>query len=300
MLPTVVGDLTDLPDLPVGGLEDSTPWLHDPTALRRRIDDCGHLFLRALLPRDEVLAVRAAILDRLAPLGWLAPGSDPAAARPGTPRVFGDPDWWGGYAAIQSIEAYHRLAHAPEVVAVARMLAGEDLLVQPMKIARVTFPGNQYPTPPHQDFYFVRGSTATYTAWVPLGDCPRTLGGLCIVPGSHRRGLRDVSPASGAGGITAHTDAHDTQALTADYRAGDVLLFHSLAVHWAPSNRGDQLRLSADYRYQSCADPVVLGALLPHEHQNGVPGWAELSRGWETTRWVEPPAPVSIAPLRST
>lgn len=281
-----------VPDLPQGELEDATPLLGDPAALREGMDRDGHVFLRGLLPRDEVLAVRAEILRRLAPLGWLAPGSDPACAQPGPPRVFGDPEWVGGYSAIQSVEAYHRLAHAPQITAAVRSFTGDDLMVQPMKIARVTYPGTDYPTPAHQDHFFVRGSTATYTAWIPLGDCPRRLGGLCIVPGSHRRGLRDVAPAIGAGGVSARIDAEDGSALTTDYGAGDVLLFHSLTVHWAPRNRGDVLRLSADFRYQSRGEPIVDAALLPHEHANGVPGWAELTRGWDSTRWIEPARPV--------
>ncbi len=284
-----------VPDLPGGELQDASSLRDAAAALRARMDAEGHVFLRGLLPRDEVLAVRAEILRRLAPLGWLEPGSDPAAARPGPPRVFGDPDWLEGYSAIQSIEAYHRLAHAPQLTEVARSFTGDDLLVQPMKIARVTFPGTDYPTPAHQDHFFVRGSTSTYTAWIPLGDCPRALGGLCVVPGSHRRGLREVAPAIGAGGISAEIDAGDTTALTTDYRAGDVLLFHSLTVHWAPPNRGDVLRLSADFRYQSCSEPIVPAALLPHEHRQGVPGWAELTRGWETTRWVDAPASLRLA-----
>ena len=69
---------------------------------------------------------------------------------------------------------------------------------------------------------------------------------------------------------------------SASYRPGDVLVFHSLTVHWAPPNRGERLRLSCDYRYQLASDPVVEGSLLPH-YWPTIPGWDVLTNGWSTT-----------------
>jgi len=36
--------------------------------------------------------------------------------------------------------------------------------------------------------------------------------------------------------------------MTADYRAGDLLVFHNLMIHWALPNRSDKIRLSIDNR----------------------------------------------------
>jgi ectoine hydroxylase-related dioxygenase (phytanoyl-CoA dioxygenase family) len=125
------------------------------------------------------------------------------------------------------------------------------------------------------------------------------LGGLKLLPGSHREGLRRVQAAQGAGGISAVVDEDDPRWVgPADYHPGDVLLFHSLTVHTAPSNQGDRLRLSADFRFQSAADPMVSGALHPHSCGEGVPPWWALTQGWESTQWIDVPHPVRIAPSR--
>ena len=43
--------------------------------------------------------------------------------------------------------------------------------------------------------------------------------------------------------------------LTAEYAPGDIVLFHSMAVHRALPNRSDRIRLSLDARFQSSSIP---------------------------------------------
>ena len=43
--------------------------------------------------------------------------------------------------------------------------------------------------------------------------------------------------------------------LTADYRPGDLLVFHSLMIHRALPNTSDRIRLSLDTRYQPLSEP---------------------------------------------
>lgn len=276
----------------------------DPTAdvetLRDRIRDEGYLFFRGLLDRDRVLDVRRQFLGALASVGWIQDGTDPMDARPDSKvRTFNDPEWWDGYVAVQRLEAYHALAHSPALKAVMAKLVEGDLLVQPMKIARVTFPNSGYPTHPHQDFFFVRGHSDVFTAWVPLGEVTPKLGALQVLPGSHHEGLRSVHFAKGAGNISADIDPDTPGFLSTHYQPGDVVLFHSLVIHHAPDNVSDQLRISADYRYQSADDPIVPQVIFPHEYGNGrVPGWHELSKDWDTVEWIEAPKRITLAPWR--
>jgi hypothetical protein len=44
--------------------------------------------------------------------------------------------------------------------------------------------------------------------------------------------------------------------LTADYRAGDLLLFGMFTMHASSDNHGRGYRLSTDTRYQLASDPV--------------------------------------------
>ena len=52
---------------------ESTEHLNDGETLRARLAEDGYLFLRGLLPRDAILAVRARLLNKAAEGGWLAP-----------------------------------------------------------------------------------------------------------------------------------------------------------------------------------------------------------------------------------
>jgi ectoine hydroxylase-related dioxygenase (phytanoyl-CoA dioxygenase family) len=282
----------------VGELRESSLSL-GPDELTGRFHQDGYLFFRRLLDPELVRSVRHDITHALAPLGWLAPGSDPIDAVPGELiRREADENWWGGYAAIQSLESFHRLAHDPAVLAPVRVLAGEDVLVHPRKIARVTYPRSGFPTPPHQDFPLIQGGTDVFTLWTPFGDCPREMGSLRLLEGSHRDGLREPVLAPGVGGVGVAVPEDDPRWRTADFAAGDAVIFLSLTVHCAPVNQGNRVRLSGDYRYQSVHEPVVEGSLGPHGYP-AIAGWDTLADGWSSTAWIETPSPrvVEVRPV---
>jgi hypothetical protein len=184
------------------------------------------------------------------------------------------------YDEIQCLEAFHALAHQPPLLGLLRRVFGEDVLVHPRNIARVMFPqNNQFKTPAHQDYVHIQGTETVYTAWIPLGDCPRSLGGLEVLAGSHRLGVQPVHAAPGAGGLGIATEELGLAWAGGDFRAGDVLLFHSLCIHRGRDNHTpDRVRLSVDYRYQPASQPVTTHSLLPHF--NRLP-WEEIYRGWQ-------------------
>lgn len=285
----------------------STDALGNPDVLRQRLAEDGYLYLPGLLPVERVLGVRHEVLRTLAEAGWLEEGSDPLDAKPGPARTDRDEDWWDGYVAVLALEAFNRLAHEPALVDLIRTVLGEPIVVHPQKIARITFPGTNYPTLPHQDFALIQGSGDTLTTWIPLGDCPAKLGGLQVLAGSHKEGLRSVTAAPGVGGLTVEgVEDDDPRWRTAErYAAGDVLLVHCLTVHAAPPNEGDRLRLSADFRFQSAQDPIAPGALLPTAFGGGhAAGWWQLTKGWSSTRWCEVAHPIRVVrydkdPLRT-
>jgi ectoine hydroxylase-related dioxygenase (phytanoyl-CoA dioxygenase family) len=110
-------------------------------------------------------------------------------------------------------------------------------------------------TQPHQDAHYVRMMGDFWTAWAPLGDCPRSLGGLALLAGSHRDGLYDHS---GVGIVDGGVEvAGDRVWSTTDYRCGDAVVFQCHTLHRSLPNRsGDRLRLSADYRYGFWDEPA--------------------------------------------
>ena len=266
---------------------DATPLLADPAALRAQMDRDGFLFLRGFFSRDAVLSLRRKILLILNKYGWLSLSADlmDGVVDPSIHQMV--PECGVGvtrpaYEDVYKTEAFHRLAHHPAVMDLMAKLMGETVLVHPRHIARMMFPvKSTAPTPPHQDHIFIQGAKVVYTCWLPLGDCPESMGGLQVMRGSHKVGVLPVRAAEGAGGRSVILDGLDQEWMHGDLSAGDVLIFHSLTVHRAvPNNFPDRVRLSVDYRYQPLSLPIEEKSLIPH--CNLLP-WDEVYAGWHTT-----------------
>jgi hypothetical protein len=272
---------------------DSTDLLADPVALRARADDLGYLFFRGLLPAEELRIVRRRFVEVLDRRGWLARDADPmdgivdaqAFANESREELAFCGVGVGAdvYREIQHLEEFHRLAHHPNLLGVFAALFDSPVLPHPRNIARIMIPNPRaVPTPPHQDFIHVQGSQRTWTAWIPLGDCPIALGSLSALAGSHREGVLSYKQAAGAGGLEAYLCDLDYPWAVGDYAAGDVLTFTSETVHQALPNRYvDRIRLSCDFRYQSFDEPIESQSLQPHCQ---VDSWENIYAGWHDRR----------------
>jgi len=273
----------------VSEFADSTPLLADAPALRARAEADGYLFLRGLIPDGALREVRADILGVVARHGWLRPGQNEQGGAldleqlnqvpPGEMRLdIGVSS--GAYDDIQKLESVHRLPHHPAILAVLERLLDGPVLVHPRHIIRaVTGHKDMVPTPPHQDFPLIQGTSATWTCWIPLGDCPRSHGGLTVLRASHKNGYVPIEPAAGAGNIAAQLCPFETDWVSADYRMGDILLFPSYTIHRAlPTQYPDDIRLSYDVRYQRADQEVEEKSLLPHCGLS----WEEIYAGWSS------------------
>jgi len=262
-----------------GELIDCTPLLGDVTALRQQMQDEGYLFLRGLLNRDDVLAARRSMLERLAEQGHIDlnyPLTD-AKAAPATKVAF-KPDL-----ALQNPLVQKVVYDGPMMAFFDQFLGGPARHFDYTWIRAVAPNGS---TPPHMDVvYMGRGTKKLYTAWTPYSDVPRQMGGLMVLEQSHRNerlvqgyGAKDVdqfcenrvgagyTKMGGGGNITPggwlSRDPIKLRArlgnrwLTADYRAGDVLIFTVFLVHCSLDNNTDRIRLTSDTRYQLAAEPV--------------------------------------------
>ena len=268
-------------------LQEHNALLNDPQALRQQMADDGFLFFRGLLPADEIVALRRNILQICDNHGWIAPGAelmdgiaDPSADAMEPFCGVGVPP--EAYGDVQCLESFHRLAHNPRLVAMLGQLFDENVLVHALKIARLMIPakGNA-PTPAHQDHIFIQGTKTVYTCWMPLGDCPRELGGLSVLRGSHKLGVLPVRAAEGAGGRHVILDSDvDQEWFQTDFNVGDVLVFHSLTVHKSiPNLTENRVRLSVDYRYQPPSLPIEEKSITPH---CDVLPWEKIYAGWKS------------------
>lgn len=259
---------------------DSTAIARDGEALAERIARDGYLFIRGLLPRDDVETVRRRFLEIAAAGGWLSQGQPIERAVADQARACKDPE--PGYLAVFKpmwmLEELHRLKHHPNLVGLFERLLGGEVLVHPLLVARNIFPqsgGFDFTTGPHQDRVHIGGGTS-YAAWTPLGDCPRDKGSLIMAEGSHRQGVREIRLARGAGGIEL---AEELEGLWvgSDFAIGDVVIFVDTMAHKALPNRSAELRQSFDARYQLLADPIADVSVRAYGE---MAGWDEVYAGW--------------------
>lgn len=244
-----------------GDLPDAASLLDDPPRLRATLAADGVLLLCGLLPAPAVLAARACAIATMRAAGWLA-SEEPLVAHPDLP-LEGDPRHREPYRRLIHHPDFAGLARTPALLAAMRALLGGEALLHRRVIGRLA-PPHQPPTAPHQDYQYIRGSQGTLTAWIPLGDCPRGLGGLAALPGSHRRGFLHHVRAAGAGGLGLPATLGESGWRSADYRCGDVLVFPALTIHAALPNRAGLIRLSADFRYQRPDEPIDADSHRPH------------------------------------
>lgn len=256
---------------------DSEPDFHDAETLRQRLDDEGHLFFKGRIPKPDLNAVYEDIWQLCVEKNWVdSDGS--IVADP--PIIEGEERFWEVYDPLQKLESFHALAHHFSILEPLALVLSEPVFVHPRNIGRISFPqATQFATPPHQDFPLIQGASATFTGWFPLMDCPKELGGLTVLKGSHKQGLYKVHDALGAGGMGISTEDLEFEWAACDYEAGDLLIFHSHTVHKAlPNETQGQIRISADFRYSALSQPVVADGLEPHF---GRLSWEEIYEGWQ-------------------
>ena len=263
----------------------SNDLLDRPRDLRARALEDGYLFIRGLVPDAPILRLRRDIAAILDGVGWLDADTDPldAISTQGA-KLMGTPEFIPIYDAMQRLESFHTMAHEPALLNVAEALLGERGMPQPSAIVRVLFPDKlEYTTPPHQDFVLVQGTPEVWTAWIPLGPCPASLGGLAVLRGSHRRGILPMHQRKGAGGLGVDEGYLDGEWMSSPFERGDTLFFHSKTVHQGlPNVSGDRIRLSVDYRYQKLTDKIMSKNLGVHQ---GRLTWPEVYAGWKSDRY---------------
>jgi hypothetical protein len=270
---TAPADDTDMTRTTAGELVDSSALVGDWQALRARIATDGYVFVRGLLDRAAIDAVGRTGLGHLQACGWTATGPDPVAAAPRTPiRAIRMRDAFRdrGYMRILADPDFNRIAFSAPLTDLMAQILGPGGLCYPLKLPRVVYPADLVPRQPgnvvHKDYGSVQDM---FTCWVPLGEVPRTLGGLAVKPGSqHTSRCR-----------YRQLDSLEQGWATVDYEPGDVLVFHCLTTHAALPNRQMRMRFSAEYRWQLADQPAPKRLVIgPHGHEIG-------SRMFAHTTW---------------
>jgi len=237
----------------IAPLGESTDLLDDPHALVARAQDEGYLFLRGLVPRAVVSALRGVALAAAEQFGWLDRNAprEAGVAVPGLALgAHDDPRWVRFLTIVLPHPAFAALRDEPALQRVVAVLLGGPADGSAGDVCRVVSGDDpDHTTPPHQERHYVQGDGWLWTAWLPLTECPLSLGPLAILPGSHRCGL--LPHATDHGGHPGVHIPDDTVWLASDLAPGDAVLFSGLTVHRALAHQGGRrLRLSADFRFQ--------------------------------------------------
>ncbi|MBW7995156.1 MAG: phytanoyl-CoA dioxygenase family protein [Candidatus Glassbacteria bacterium] len=259
-----------------GELRESIDIAGDPSALRARIEEDGYLLIRGGLDRDQVMAARREILQKLDRVGEIDreyPLMD-AVCSGLSRRGEGDQDEF--LKSLRTGDEVRKLVRQGRLNKFYQQFFGRE--IRPLDYIWVrTVPVGGF-TGIHYDWvYMSRGSRRLHTTWIPVGDVPRDNGALLILENSHRQEElkqtygqldvdrdRDNNPYGGAVGGWYSEDAATVRNelggrwLTTDFRAGDMLVFGMWTLHCSLDNNSpeNRLRITVDARYQPADEPA--------------------------------------------
>lgn len=265
--------------LPVQQLGELQPASGSVSSLRQQLQQQGYLWLRQFLDPQEVLGFRRYFFNAFAESGLVQ--GDPQEGR-----------YSGHESRDKSAKAlmemvrsarYEAFCLQPKLVGLMDELLQGPAYLHKRKIIRYTKPQDPAATGAHYDLVYLRGGTDRFcTVWIPIGDCPIEMGGLCYLENSHALGQSlerqfaeqnaNLSPdermsafnknMSAEGWISKDLPAlahkFGSRWLLANYQAGDVLLHSPYMIHAATTNQDPlgRLRLSTDIRYQNVRDEI--------------------------------------------
>lgn len=247
----------------VAHVRESAEFLGDHDELQRRWEADGYLFLRGVIDKDALEAVRREYMKLLAAQGMVE-------------SIDGKSLWTGVPAKGSRPIAYEDLGEPvsrdlvthPSFDRTIRAVLGEVPSWVPIVSYRAAVP-NADSTPDdlfyarHQDGYYNKGIDFRI-CWVPLMEIPSSVGGLAIAPGYHKKGFlhKENGESRGISELVP-----DESWRRADYQPGHVLIFHNLTPHAPLVNHSDVIRLSIDVRVlpESARNQPVIGTIVSED-----------------------------------
>ena len=227
-------------------LKETNYALGDRSRLLRILDEQGYWFFRGVLDPEALETVRQHFMAELHSRDLVKQGSDDAVWNRTTPITIDDGVTSSRYPRMRDARVWETFVEHPEIVRFFSTLAGETPeWLTTSDYYRIVPPGQDAGEDPfelrHQDGLGLPGLDFA-TCWIPLADVDPDVGGLAIVPGSHKGGIdrnRWFTPE--------HMSSD--QWARADYAVGDVLMFPSAILHSGLRNRSiDKFRMSLDIR----------------------------------------------------
>ena len=258
--------------------------------LQTRLAEDGYLFLRNAIHRHDVEAARAEVFQRLSEVGEICTPARDGIYTGTSHRRERCPDLGAFWQSVSEGPALRQVTHGEGLRQLISTILGVPAHPHDYLFLRPAIPGRS--THLHYDYpFFARGSSKIHTVWTPLGDIPVCDGPLLVVENSHH--FTDL--LSEAQGVDYHSNdtplvqlledpselarKRKSRLLTADFQAGDVILFSMNVLHGSLDNRStaNRTRLSCDVRWQPATDPIDPRYCGPHPPGTTGVGYAELN-----------------------
>lgn len=250
----------------LGELRRSDAFAEEAETLRARLEADGYLYLKRFHPREEVLAARRQLLERMAERELLQPG---ARLMDGVVNRHIDAPGSTSIAAtrhLADLGGYRRVVESPRVTNFFERLCGGPVRTYDHKWLRVAATGAASSI--HADAVFMgRGTERLYTCWTPFGDVPLQMGPIVLWLGSHRderiRGTycrmdvdRDLIEGAFSDDPVEVIDKFGGVWASTDFEVGDALIFGIHLLHASLTNLTDRYRISVDARYQLASESI--------------------------------------------
>lgn len=258
-----------IPDGMLAEMKDSAALVGDAAALQQQMADAGYLYLRGVLNRENVLAARLEILTKLASVGEFKEPLIEGLSSGTSLRAEMVSDLGDFWRSICEGQALRTVTHDGPIVSIMEQLLGEAVRPYDFLWLRAMHPGRASAF--HFDHvYMNRGTDRLYTVWTVLGDVALEEGPLLLVEDSHRwtdlhgqfQGLDVDKDKSRPGHVTMDPVALAKEAgvhlLTAEFKAGDVVIMPMFMLHGSMDNLSKQgrVRFSCDTRFQPASEPI--------------------------------------------
>ncbi|MCG9128310.1 phytanoyl-CoA dioxygenase family protein [Candidatus Poribacteria bacterium] len=247
-------------------LRESNDILDNPLALKERMHEDGYLLIRDLHAKDEVLAARKVILEKLDGKGMLLPDAplmdgifNPDYPEPTSTGSMGNKQ-------LTKLPEFQAVVEGKPVMGFFKEFLGGEARTFDFKWLRTAGPGSGSHI--HYDIVFMgRGTQDLYSCWTPFGDVSLDMGPIVFCLGSNRfdkvrktYGQSDVDRDL----IEGHFSHKPLDVIekfggywaTTSFSAGDVIIFSMFLMHASLVNTSDKIRITADTRYQLASEPI--------------------------------------------
>jgi Phytanoyl-CoA dioxygenase (PhyH) len=238
----------------IAPLEASNALLDNPMALHEKWDRDGCLFFRDVLDHTPLREVRKTYMRVAGANGLLIQHDDiPLYSGRGTTNSqfldkLVDGSVWRNCVAHPSFEG------------ILTRILGKRPVWLPIVVQRCVTPGagsEDIFAGRHQDAFFNAGLDFV-NCWIPLDDMEPEVGGLAVVPGSHK--AETLHDATKPPMFPIPPDAISENAWRRpSYHLGDIVIFNMRLVHAGLPNTSNKLRLSFDVRAvaASATKPII-------------------------------------------